>query len=70
MILVTRINNQPITVNAEMIEFVESTPDTIITMTDGKKIIVKESVKEVMERVIQYKQQCFKFINIKIKQEA
>jgi len=67
MITVSRINNQQITINAEMIEFIESTPDTIITMTDGKKIIVKESVEEVIEKVICYRQKCFEKLKIEVK---
>lgn len=63
MITVTRINGQPITLNAEMIEFVESTPDTIVTMANGKKIIIKEPVQEVIDRVIVYKKKCLEMSN-------
>jgi flagellar protein FlbD len=59
MITVTRINNQPITINAELIEFIESTPDTIVTTTHGKKIIVKDSIDSIIEKVIQYRRKCF-----------
>ena len=47
MIDVTKMNGGSITVNADLIETVEETPDTIITLTTGKKIIVKESRQEV-----------------------
>ncbi len=50
-----------------MIEFIESTPDTIITMTDGKKIIVKESVEEIIRKVICYRQKCFENLKIEVK---
>ncbi len=69
MITVTRINNQPITINAEIIEFVESTPDTIITTMTGKKILVKESVEEVVEKIIEYRQRCFERIRIEIERQ-
>ncbi len=69
MITVTRINNQPITINAEIIEFVESTPDTIITTMTGKKILVKETVKEVVEKIIEYRQRCFEKIRIEIERQ-
>jgi flagellar protein FlbD len=59
MITVTRINNLPITINADLIEFIESTPDTIITMTNGKKMIVKDPVNVVIEKVVQYRKRCF-----------
>lgn len=67
MITVTRINDKPITLNSEMIEFVESTPDTIITMTNGKKVFVKDSVEEVIEKVIRYRQRCFERLKIEVK---
>ncbi len=66
MITVTRLNNQPITINADIIEFVEATPDTIISTMTGKKILVKESVEEVIEKIIQYRQKCFEKIEIKM----
>ncbi|GAB4337304.1 MAG: flagellar FlbD family protein [Calditrichia bacterium] len=69
MIKVTRINNQPFALNAELIEFVEATPDTIITMTDGKKILVKDSVDEVIDKVIKYRQECFKNLTIEVKRQ-
>ena len=55
MIELTKLQNQKIVVNAELIEFIESTPDTMITTTSGKKLIVKESVDEVIEKVIRYR---------------
>ncbi len=56
MIEVTRINDDPVVINAELIEMIEARPDTIITMTTGKKILVAESVSEVVRRVIEYRQ--------------
>ena len=58
MIELTRLQDQKIVVNAELIEFVESTPDTMITTTSGKKLIVKESVKEVIAKIITYRRRC------------
>ena len=55
MIKVTRINNTELVVNADLIEFVESIPDTIISLTTGKKIMVKETPDEIIDRVA-----CFK----------
>ncbi|NLX63696.1 MAG: flagellar FlbD family protein [Clostridiaceae bacterium] len=62
MIQVTRINNTQFFINAEWIETVESTPDTVITLTNGKKFVVTEKVNEVVDRVIEYKQKVF-FLN-------
>jgi len=58
MIEVTRLQSQKIIVNADLIEFVEETPDTMITTTTGKKLLVKESVNEVINKVIVYRRQC------------
>ena len=55
MIKLTRLNNAALIINAELIEFVEESPDTIITLTTGQKIMVKESVDEVVERVMEYR---------------
>ncbi|MBE5965686.1 MAG: flagellar protein FlbD [Lachnospiraceae bacterium] len=57
MIEVTRINDKKMTINAELIERVEETPDTMITLTSGSKIIVKESRQEVRNLVILYKKE-------------
>lgn len=59
MIKVTRINNSQFVLNADWIETVESTPDTVITLTNGKKYIVTEKVDEIIDRVIDYKQNNF-----------
>jgi flagellar protein FlbD len=49
MIRVTKINGEPIVVNADLIEFVEETPDTVISLCTGKKLMVRESAVEVIE---------------------
>ena len=58
MIRLTRLNNKEFVMNADMIEFVEATPDTIISTISGKKIMVREPVDEVAELVIEYKRNC------------
>lgn len=55
MIELTKINDVQFTLNADVIEFVEETPDTVITLTTGKKIIVKESRQDVTNLVISYR---------------
>ena len=51
MISVTRLNGSEIVVNADLIETVEATPDTVITLVDGKKYVVHETTEEVVERI-------------------
>ena len=55
MIALRRLNNQPIVVNCDLIESVESTPDTIVTLTSGNKLIVRDSLDEIRRRVIEFK---------------
>lgn len=59
MIQVTRINNSKFVINADWIETVESTPDTVITLTNGRKYIVTEKVGDIINKVIEYKQKTF-----------
>lgn len=59
MIEVTRLNETKLLINAEQIETVEETPDTVITLLSGKKIIVKESRQEIQNLVILYKNKIF-----------
>jgi len=55
MIKVTKLNNDEIVVNADLIEFVEANPDTIISLISGKKILVKESPQEIIKRTAAYR---------------
>ena len=59
MIEVTKLNGKKITINAELIEMIEETPDTMVSFVTGKKIIVKESRQEVKNLVILYKKELF-----------
>ena len=54
MIRITRLDGREVVVNANLIRFVESTPDTIISLTTGDKVVVQESVDEIIRRVIAY----------------
>ena len=54
MIELTRLNNEKIVVNADLIEFLERTPDTLVTTSTGKKLMVKETIDEVVEKVIAF----------------
>lgn len=55
MIKVTRLDHSELVVNAELIETVEATPDTVITLTSGKKLVVSEDVEEIVRRVMEYR---------------
>lgn len=59
MIDVTRMNGKQFTLNSDLIETIEETPDTVLTLTTGKKIIVKESRQEIKNLVILYRKDIF-----------
>ncbi len=63
MITITRLNDKELVINCDLIECIELTPDTTITMTTGRKFIAKESVHEIIERITAYKK---KFITERI----
>ncbi len=54
MITLTRLNGQQFVINAEKIRYVEATPDTIVCCDTGEKLMVRETLKEVMLRAIEY----------------
>lgn len=58
MIKVTRLNDQLLVINADLIEFVEESPDTIITLTTGKKVMVKEDSETIIDKVTAFRQTC------------
>lgn len=57
MILLTKINKAPIAVNADLIQYIEETPDTVITMTNNDKIVVQEGMTEIIQKVVKYRRQ-------------
>ena len=55
MIKLTHLNGKEFVVNADMIQFIECTPDTLIILSTGHKIMVAESIDEVVEKVVEYR---------------
>lgn len=55
MIHVTRLNHAPLLLNSDLIEHVESTPDTVISLAGGQKYVVKESAEEIVEKVVEFR---------------
>ena len=55
MIKLTRLNHAPLVLNSDLIEYMEITPDTVVTLTTGQKLMVLESADEVIDRVIRYR---------------
>jgi len=61
MIYVSRLNGEQFAINDELIEFMEETPDTVITLNTGKKFIVKETTAEIIQRIVDFRKQ---YVNI------
>jgi len=58
MIYVTRLNKKEFCINPDLIETVEATPDTIITLTNENRYVVCESVKDIIERITEFRRRC------------
>lgn len=56
MIHLTRINRAPLVLNSDLIEYIEKTPDTVVSLTNGAKLLVLESPEEIVEKVIGFRQ--------------
>ena len=54
MIYLTRLDNSEVVLNSLLIERIEHTPDTVITLTTGNKVVVRESPQDVVERAVEY----------------
>jgi flagellar protein FlbD len=59
MVRLTRLNQAPIVLNSDLIERIDITPDTVITLTNGEILRVRESADEVVRRVMEYRRQIY-----------
>lgn len=69
MIKVTKLNKKEFYINSELIEFIEETPDTVISMTTGRKLVVEESAEDILNQIIEYKKKVFSALPPFIKQK-
>jgi flagellar protein FlbD len=70
MIVLTRLNNRRIVVNAEQIKTIEETPDTLITLMNGDHLIVREPMTEIVRLAIDYARQLHTFRPVATEPEA
>ena len=56
MIRLTRLDKEPFILNADLIRYIEARPDTFITLTNGERVVVRETMDEVLARAIRYQQ--------------
>lgn len=59
MVQLTRLNGNPLVVNSDLIKYAEASPDTVLTLINGEKLVVLESCEEVVRRTIAYRAQVF-----------
>ena len=62
MIRLTRLNGKVFVVNADLIEIMEETPDTVVTLNNGNRFVVSESVDEVIERIVKYRKKIYHIV--------
>jgi flagellar protein FlbD len=55
VIYLTRLNGERIALNIDLIELMEERPDTIVTLTTGKKLVVRESIRKIREDIIRFR---------------
>jgi flagellar protein FlbD len=59
MIQVTRLNGEEVYVNADLILFLEKSPDTVLTLTSGKKVMVQDAIPDILDKIVKFKSRCF-----------
>jgi flagellar protein FlbD len=70
MISLTRLNSQQLTLNCDLIETIEANPDTVIALTTGQKIIVRETANEVVARVRRFKKSLVRKPSLRVSPES
>lgn len=69
MIAVKKLSQEEIVINADLIECIESIPETLITLTTGRKVTVRDAIEDVVKKVIRYKQLTHQTIGVVSKEE-
>lgn len=62
MIYVTRLNGKVFALNPDLIELMEETPDTVITLTGGNKYVVSDPIEILIERIVEFRRRCHKIL--------
>ena len=55
MIPLTRLNGHPLVINSDLIKLIENAPDTVISLVNGEKIVVRETAEQILERIVQFR---------------
>jgi flagellar protein FlbD len=64
MIRVTRLNHTPLILNSDLIEHLETTPDTVISLTNGQKYVVLETAEDIVELVVDFRRRLYSEIKV------
>ena len=64
MIAIRRLNGQDFILNADLIETIETTPDTVITLSNGRKYVVQTPAEEIVRKTIKYNQLCNQTVQV------
>lgn len=64
MILLTRLNSNPLVVNSDLIKLIENAPDTVLTLVTGEKIVVRESSEEILAKIVEFRQRILSGLTI------
>jgi flagellar protein FlbD len=59
MIPLTRLNGLPLVINSDLIKIIENAPDTVISLVNGEKIVVRETSEQILERIVQFRRRVF-----------
>ena len=62
MILLTKINKAQVAINCDKIQFMEETPDTVITFDNGDKVVVKDRMNEIIEKIVEYRRRVWRMV--------
>lgn len=69
MIYVTRLNGKQFVLNEDLIEIMEATPDTVVTLTGGTKYILADSLDMLIERIAEFRRRCYPLSSTQIQPE-
>jgi flagellar protein FlbD len=69
MIVLKKINNAPIAVNSDLIQYIEETPDTVITMTNNDKVVVQEGMNEIIQKVVHFRRHVNQLIELEYERQ-
>lgn len=59
MIALTRLNGHPLMINCDLIESLEETPDTVVTLVSGNKLVVRDKMRDVQQKIIDFKRKIY-----------